>query len=112
VWTVKGDSIMAKLQAYDEKTRRPVNIGDTVTDFRGDTAKLWRLERARARGRSGKVGVEFTDGSHRWHYDGVWGLIVLEASPCDECDSNVPPAPIVNPYHAEGCSLNPSNVVS
>lgn len=66
------------LIAFDEKTGERVNIGDLVTDFRGDRGTLVSLDRAREPGRSGKVAVEMLSGRKVWTYDGVWSLRVEE----------------------------------
>lgn len=64
------------LRAFDERTGEPVNIGDTVTSFRGETATLHKLDRARETGRTGKVTVKADDGTLLYHYDNVWSLRV------------------------------------
>lgn len=82
---------MSKLVAFSERTGQPVDVGDTVTNFRGETGKLHTLVLARSPGRSGKVGVEI-DGGTVWHYDAVWGLVIM-----DETDGE--------PVHPCGCPL-------
>ena len=69
------------LNAYAEGTTTRVQVGATVTDFRGDTATLERLERANERGRDGKVVVRYEDDEEGnpqrgYHYAKVWGLEV------------------------------------
>jgi hypothetical protein len=55
-----------------------VQQGDTVTDFRGDTATFVCPTRAASTGKSGKVLVE-EDGHRREYYDKVFGLTVTSS---------------------------------
>lgn len=55
-----------------------VNPGDIVTSFREEQATLRTATRARSEGRSGKVYVEWVDGSKGEYYDSVFNLIVTE----------------------------------
>ena len=59
-----------------------VHIGDTVVDFRGDTATLAYLSRPQIPGKSGKVVVTTTEpynGSNgREYYDKVFNLTVVD----------------------------------
>jgi hypothetical protein len=72
------------LIAHDETTGAVVNIGDTVTSFRGETAKLYSLNRPKGDGRSGKVSVIWDDRAesvsgipgNNEYYDGVFNLVV------------------------------------
>lgn len=61
-----------------------VQPGDTVTDFRGDTATFVLATRARIPGKSGLVVTERTAPSgakyQRESYDGVFDLIVTESA--------------------------------
>jgi len=57
--------------AVDMKTKKVVNIGAEVTNFRGERGMLRSLERANEMGRDGKINV---DG--RTFYARVWGLEV------------------------------------
>lgn len=65
---------MRQLQAY-RNDGEPVNIGDTVTDFRGARGVLESVNRPQSEGRSGKVTV-----NGREYYDRVWDLWVGYAS--------------------------------
>jgi len=68
------------LFAFNEKTGKQVFPGDTVTDFRGETATVATLSRACIPGKSGKVVV--TQGiSQREYYDGVFDLVVTDVAP-------------------------------
>ena len=60
-----------------------VREGDTVTDFRGDTASFVQATRASSTGKSGKVLV-VKDGRQREFYDRVFGLTV---TPTEETQS-------------------------
>ena len=71
-----------KLVAHDDVTGAVVAIGDTVTSFRGETAKLHSLNRPKGDGRSGKVSVIW-DGrpagsipGNNEYYDGVFNITV------------------------------------
>jgi hypothetical protein len=68
------------MQAYDKRTGEAVAIGATVTDFRGDTATLVRLERVNMDGRDGKVAVRWLpeDTTSRSYYASVFDLQVLD----------------------------------
>jgi hypothetical protein len=71
------------LVAHHETTGEVVNIGDTVTSFRGEKATLVSLNRPKGDGRSGKVSVRWEGregfGSNEY-YDGVFDLVVSVAS--------------------------------
>lgn len=78
----------------DEKSGEVVNDGDTVTDFRGDTARLIKATRARVPGKSGKVLVELPGTSDPYrdgrpirmeYYDKVFDLHVAGLLSCG-CD--------------------------
>ena len=78
-----------KLVAHD-LTGNVVNIGDTVTSFRGETATLYSLNRPKGDGRSGKVSVIW-DGrlsgsipGNNEYYDGVFNITVSVAH-CESC---------------------------
>lgn len=68
------------LFAYNAITGTPVHVGDTVTDFRGETATVTTLSRATDLGRSGKVVVSQGD-SQREYYDKVFDLVVTDVAP-------------------------------
>ena len=72
------------IRAIHAKTGKPVEIGDEITDFRGDKAILVSLDRVnemRYGGcRSGKVTGRWYDGMLRSVYDGVFGIIVIETN--------------------------------
>ena len=77
------------LMAYKMKFDNPqpeffVKIGDIITSFRGEKAKLLACERMnefRYGGRrSGKVFVEWiSDGFRATYYDNVFGLTVIDS---------------------------------
>lgn len=69
-----------KLYAYNEGTGEQVHVGDTVTDFRGETATVATLSRATVLGKSGKVVVTQGD-SQREYYDKVFDLVVTDVAP-------------------------------
>jgi hypothetical protein len=70
------------LFAFDEKSGKQVFEGDTVIDFRGETATVAKLSRAKVPGKSGKVVVTQGDSSpQREYYDGVFGLVVTDVPP-------------------------------
>lgn len=54
-----------------------VNVGDTITDFRGDTAILISIDRANMPGKSGKVTVLY-NGNRGTYYSSVFNLIIVE----------------------------------
>lgn len=60
----------------------PVTRGDTLTDFRGDTALFHSVERGPMPGKSAKVIVDVSDGVHaeslRTYYASVFDLNVTE----------------------------------
>jgi hypothetical protein len=55
-----------------------VKPGDTVTDFRGDTATFVRATRAQGGGKTGKVLTRDANGHERELYDRVYNLTVTE----------------------------------
>lgn len=59
------------------KTGAEVREGDTVTDFRGETATFCSASRAESPGKSGKVIVKLPDGERREYYDRVYDLRVV-----------------------------------
>jgi len=67
------------MKAFKEGTDEWVQLGDTVTDFRGDTAVLTCCTRVRGDGRTGKVCVRW-DSTDRVseYYDTVFDLEVRE----------------------------------
>lgn len=70
-------------QAIEKDTGRQIKVGDTITSFRGEKAKLVGLERVnefRYGGRrSGKVIVEWVeDGFKAEYYDDVFNIIVID----------------------------------
>ncbi len=67
-----------KLIARNVNTGEIVNVGDTITCFRGETWTLVSLDRAAEPGRSGKVTARQGDWSHSY-YDKVFDLVVEEA---------------------------------
>lgn len=67
----------APMVAIDMRTDAIVEIGDTVTSFRGETATLQAITRAAVPGKSGKVSV-----GGREYYDKVWGLRIVALAPC------------------------------
>lgn len=69
------------LFAFDEKTGKQVFPGDTVTDFRGESATVATLSRATIPGKSGKVVVVQGNSYQREYYDGVFGLVVTDVAP-------------------------------
>lgn len=86
------------LQAFNVETGEAVEIGDTVTDFRGDIATLISVDRARQPGKSGLVSVRWDAYRQPGHdagvwdyYDNVFGLEVREverdAEPYDRLTS-------------------------
>lgn len=67
------------LRAIQAKTGKPVEIGDEITDFRGDKAILVSVDRVRTLGRSGLITYKLPDGkSGRCVYDKVYDIIVIE----------------------------------
>lgn len=74
------------LTAYDLETGQPVEIGATVTNFRGETGTLTQLTRPNSEGRDGKVIAR----NGREVYARVWGLRV------EYTDTR---EPITNPVH-------------
>lgn len=62
-----------KYKLVDEKTGREIQLNETLTDFRGDTAVLTGLEPPHKPSASGKVVVLEGDGT-RLYYAGVYGL--------------------------------------
>ena len=70
------------IRAIHAETGKPVELGDKITDFRGDKATLMSLDRVnemRYGGhRSGKVTARWRDGTLRSVYDSVFGIIVIE----------------------------------
>jgi hypothetical protein len=68
--------------ARNENSGAVVNIGDTVTNFRGESGTLARLARPRDDRRTGKV-VVHVEGERfdRETYDTVWGLAVTDDTP-------------------------------
>jgi hypothetical protein len=71
--------------ATDTRTGGLVNIGDKVTDFRGETGYLTHISRAAVPGKSGKVCVASKPGDTmgaREYYDSVWNLAVSTLRPC------------------------------
>jgi hypothetical protein len=63
---------MSKYQVTDTTGIR-VEQGDTVTDFRGETAEFYGVERGPSAGKSAKVRT-----SRGTFYDKVFGLTVTE----------------------------------
>ncbi len=90
------------LYAVNGRTHAPVNIGDTVTNFRGETATLISLSRAQVPGKSGKVVVQWPMPSNpafgathyqMEYYDKVFDLAVYDSEYIDQpsyVDSNTP----------------------
>jgi hypothetical protein len=72
----RGDMLRAYRRNQPEEPA--VEIGDTVTDFRGDTATLAKLDRANDLGYDGKVTVTWPDGSPGYYYAGVFGLVIRD----------------------------------
>ena len=73
------------LRAIHAKTGKPVEIGDEITDFRGDKAILVSLDRVNEQRyggrRSGKISYRTEDGDFGSEiYDGVFGIIVIETN--------------------------------
>lgn len=72
--------------ATDRKNGLIVEIGDTVTNFRGESAILTYVSRAGLPGKSGKVCVRAVDApegtSSREYYDRVWGLKIVSMLSC------------------------------
>lgn len=72
------------LRAIHAKTGKPVEIGDEITDFRGDKAILISLDRVNEQRyggrRSGKVSYRREDGRFGSEvYDSVFDLIVINS---------------------------------
>ena len=90
------DRYMAKWQkepliAMDNKTWKPIAIGDLVTSFRGEKATFMgcdRVNELRYGGRrSGKVVVQWPGDIHkREYYDNVFDITVIDL----ECENPVP----------------------
>ena len=71
------------LRAIHAKTGKPVEIGDEITDFRGDKAILVSLDRVNEQRyggrRSGKISYRRGDGDFGCEvYDKVFDIIVIE----------------------------------
>lgn len=75
------------LFAFNATSGEPVNIGDTVTSFRGEKATVTSLSRAVIPGKSGKVVVRWIEKSsgptdyESEYYDGVFDLVVTDVAP-------------------------------
>lgn len=68
------------LRAYSLETGQPVNPGDEVVDFRGDTYRFVRAIDVTVPGRSGKVEVATFAGMlhRRTLYASVFGFVVKD----------------------------------
>lgn len=70
------------LRVIHTKTGEPIEIGDEITDFRGDRAVLLSLDRVnemRYGGRrSGKITVKWEDHRPTVVYDSVFDITVIE----------------------------------
>jgi hypothetical protein len=86
------------LQAYSKKTGEPVNVGDTVTDFRGDSVTLISVDRANGGGRDGKVTVE---GSPVSYYASVFGLRVV-----GECQGHAEGPVMGETFYCDGTCIS------
>lgn len=65
------------MKAINAKTGAEVRKGDTVTDFRGETATFVSATRTPVPGKSGKVLVDM-GGMQREFYEGVFDLRIVE----------------------------------
>lgn len=102
---------MAEFVVMDERTGAIIEPGDTVTDFRGNTARLAVADRAREPGRTGKVIVDWSDPSDEnrsfgYYYDTVFSLAVVDvasgaAFPCGCLWPTIPRG-----GHQTGCKYN------
>lgn len=72
----------APMIAIDVKTGAIVNVGDTVTSFRGESGTLKMITRAALPGKSGKVIVDTGKRFMPEHYDRVWGLRIVALQTC------------------------------
>jgi hypothetical protein len=66
-----------KSKPGDWRESREVHEGDTLTDFRGDTAKFIRVTRGREYNGTAKVLVEWPDGFRHEYYAQVFDLSVF-----------------------------------
>jgi hypothetical protein len=75
------------LFAFNANTGEQVNVGDTVTSFRGEKATVTSLSRAVIPGKSGKVVVRWIEKEsgptdfEREYYDSVFDLVVTDVAP-------------------------------
>ncbi len=70
-------TLQTKLTLVHDSTGRPVEIGELLTDFRGDTAYLTGIETPRHAGSTGRVRVQVGTWS-REYFPGVYNLTWVE----------------------------------
>lgn len=71
---------MATYILLDDETDQEILLGSTVKTFRGLPCKVLSYIAPRNENSSGKVMVEFKDGTVMWYYPSVIGAKIVERS--------------------------------